>query len=97
QDRLPGRDPARVAERLEGGAARGGDGRGLLEGEVGRPGGELVRAGAGALGEGAVADAEDRVADPEPRHLRADRLDRPGEVHAPDARLRRPEAEAGDA
>jgi hypothetical protein len=43
QDLLPRLDLAHVAEALEGGEAGDGDGRGLLEGHVGRLGGEVLR------------------------------------------------------
>ena len=49
------------------------------------------------LGEGAVAGAEDLVARLELRHVLADRLDRPRDIHAPNASLGRAEPEAHDA
>ena len=62
QDFLPRLDLALVAKRLEGGEAGDGDGRGLLEAEVGRFGREVVLWSAGVLGVGAVAPAEDLIA-----------------------------------
>ena len=60
-------------------------------------GASLPSASAGVLGEGALADAEHLVARPEPGHVRADRLDDPGQVHARDGDLGRAHPEAHEA
>jgi len=82
QDALTGSNLPLVANGLEGGVARDGDGRCLLEGEVRRLGREPVRAGACVLGERASAGAEYLVAWLKLGHLLADRLDASGDVEA---------------
>lgn len=89
-------DLAHVPKRLEGGEPRDGDGRGLLEAEVGWLGRELVLWRAGVLGEGAVAPAEHLVTRLEPGHLAADRLHTPGDVHAQNGGLGFPQPEGWD-
>ena len=96
QDLLPGLDLAHVPKRLEGGEPGDGDGRGLLEAEVGWLGRELVLWRAGVLGEGAAAPAEHLVTRLEPGHLAADRLHAPGDVHAQDGGLGFPQPEGWD-
>ena len=93
----PGWISAFVAKSLEGGEGGGGHGGRLLEGEVRRLVRELVLSGTCVLGEGAVAGAEHVVASLKPRHVLADRLDRPRDIHAPNTSLGRAEPEAHDA
>ena len=98
QDLLAGLEPSGVAQRLEGGESGGGDGRGLLEAEVGRLGHELALGHGGVLGEGAVAPSEDFIARPQLGHAAADRLDAPRQVQARNAVLwsAQPVADAGE-
>ena len=96
QDSLTGSNLPLVANGLEGGVARDGDGRCLLEGEVRRLGREPVRAGAGVLGEGAVAGAEHLVPRLKLGHVLADRLDASGDIETANGVLGRAEPEARD-
>jgi len=98
QDRLPGRDMAVIAKRLEGDHRRHRDRRGLLEGDVDRHPCKRVLGGRGVLGIGAAAPAEDLVARAEPGHAAAHRLDRPGDVGPANdvLRLAQPVDGAGD-
>ena len=82
QHPLAGLEPALVAKALERGVAGHRHGGSLLERQVGRLGRDVVRLGADVLREGAAALAEDLVAGLELGHVRADRLDRPGQVDA---------------
>jgi len=90
-------DLANVAERLEGGEPGDGHDRRLLEGQVGRLEGQVARRHAHVLGVGAVGPAQHLVTRLEPGHVAADRLDGPGDVHAPDPDLGPAHAEADEA
>jgi hypothetical protein len=94
---LTGSNLPLVANGLEGGVARDGDGRCLLEGEVRRLGREPVRAGARVLSEGAVAGAKHLVPRPKLGHALAHRLDAPGDIETANGILGRAEPEARDA
>src|SRR5215211_3812055 len=81
-DLLAGLDPSGVTQRLEGGEAGDGNGRGLLEGEVGRLLCQLALGDRGVLGKGPLAPAEHLVTRLQPGHVGADGLDAPGHVEA---------------
>ena len=97
QHLLSGLDLGHVAQCLQGGQAGDRDGGGLLEAEVRRLRSELVLRGDGVLREGSLADAEHLVAGGEAGHVLADRLHDPGQVHAQDRVLRRPDPVPRDA
>ena len=77
-----------VAKALERGDCRGGYGRRLFEGHVGRLQRHRSRASGHVLREGAAPRAEDLVTRLKVGDVPADRLDRPGKVAAHQAGLR---------
>ena len=82
-----------VAQALQGGQARDGNHRRLIEGEVYRSGRKLLLPSERILGEGALADAEHLIARLDPAHVLANRLHDPCEVHSGDGVLGRTEPE----
>ena len=90
QDLLARLDARVVAQALQGGQRGQGDGRGLLEAQVGRLALDHVLGDADVLGEAARGDVGVHlVAGAQPGHGLADRLDLPGDVAA-EQRLARP-------
>jgi hypothetical protein len=96
QDVLPRLHVPRLTKRMERRAAGGGDGRGLLDGEVRGLRRNLVDPSGRILGESAVAGAEHLIAPLEVLDVLPDSLDAACEVGAADAGLGRAEPGAGD-
>ena len=89
QHLLTGLDPALVTKPLQRGQPGDADSSRLLEGDVrGLAHDPALLTHAHVLGEGAVLATEDLVAGPEGRHVLADGLDDPGEVHTEPRLLR---------
>jgi hypothetical protein len=86
QHRLPGLKLAVVAQTLESDDARHRDGRGFLEGQIGRFGHQGLFRGTDILGKGAPTTggeiAKDRIAGLEVPHVAANRFDPPRHVGA---------------
>ena len=101
QDLLPGSNIAVIAKGLEGDEPGHGNGRGLLEGEVGRLGRQCVFGDGCVLGKGPTeptAPAEDLLTGLKAPHARADGFDRPSHVRPSDGVLwlAQPVYRAGD-
>jgi hypothetical protein len=96
QDALPSSNLALVAQSLEGGRARRGNGRCLREAEARRLAREPVRSRACVLSEGAAASPEHLFPRLEAGHLLANRLDSPRHVVTGNGVLGRAHTDARD-